>query len=819
MKRLGALAALLVGLAGAPALAGVWPTEIDRIARQLEASEATERRAAAGRLAGLPVQVARALLPRAVEDPDADVRLAAAAALVAHRLPPPEERILTWMNEQDARLRLAACQALQFGASAQAIPALSRALGDADPRVRQGAAVALGNTSLGDGVVALLGHLDDPTPEVRIAVVDALWKLGDARAVVPLAGKVQDATPEVRRAVVRALGELGDARATNALVLALRDANQDVRVDALISLGLLADPSALPALIPMIEPLNPPPVRRAALMAMGQIRTPKALELLVRALEHDEARDGQAPARDALVQAGAVAVPALLGVLAAPPSERTVAAAAEALGALRSPEARDPILGALRRGVLPAAAALRGLRGLRDPGALQAVLEHLDDRSGAVRAEARLTLEALLDGKTAQGQVVDPIAAMLADGKTPAAERPELVRLLGASGSPRAAALLAPLAATPPLRLAVIEALGSLADASDTRPLVAALEDESAQVRARAGAALALAGGDAEAILLLDRVASAQQQDRSALATALAGALGRASSPATFQRAAALLMQVDGPTRDAMLEGLGRAQAVEATAPLLRAVASADAADRRKAAESLGGRPEGRDALRGLLADPDSSVRASAAWALGSGGKAEDVPALLKVFADPVVTVAANAMTSVGRIVALVPSAREEATRALCQGLQDGRPHARAGALSGLRQARSRCEQGDPERRLLLHDPSPTARAAAADLLRAVPSAAPERDRRALSRCRREDPYGSVATRCAAREEPGAGEEPVVVLVVPDGKSVAAAEAPFALRLADQRVRHGVTDRRGVVFEGRAPAGLLRLEVPAVLSR
>jgi hypothetical protein len=58
-----------------------------------------------------------------------------------------------------------------------------------------------------------------------------------------------------------------------------------------------------------------------------------------------------------------------------------------------------------------------------------------------------------------------------------------------------------------------------------------------------------------------------------------------------------------------------------------------------------------------------------------------------------------------------------------------------------------------------------------------------------------------------------------VVLVVPDGKSQPAAAAPFALRLADRRVRHGVTDRRGAIFEAEAPGGPLSLEVPAALSR
>ncbi|HEU4535525.1 MAG TPA: hypothetical protein VFS00_15460, partial [Polyangiaceae bacterium] len=98
----------------------------------------------------------------------------------------------------------------------------------------------------------------------------------------------------------------------------------------------------------------------------------------------------------------------------------------------------------------------------------------------------------------------------------------------------------------------------------------------------------------------------------------------------------------------------------------------------------------------------------------------------------------------------------------------------------------------------------------------AAPSAVPDRDRAALHRCRHDDPYGSVAARCSPRPPRAkAPEEPVTVLVVPDGQSRPAPAAPFALRLADGRTRHGLTDRRGAVFERRAPRGPVALGVPA----
>jgi hypothetical protein len=129
---------------------------------------------------------------------------------------------------------------------------------------------------------------------------------------------------------------------------------------------------------------------------------------------------------------------------------------------------------------------------------------------------------------------------------------------------------------------------------------------------------------------------------------------------------------------------------------------------------------------------------------------------------------------------------------------------------------RARCGDGAPERAALIYDPAPVARAAAAELVATVASPAAERDRAALHRCRHDDPYGTVAAHCAPHAPaPDATAEPATVLVVPDGASRPAPEAPFALRLADGRVRHGLTDRRGAAFERRAPRGPLALDVPA----
>ncbi len=816
----GVAAAALVALAAlaGPAGAAVWPTEPDRVAQHLASPDAADRRAAARELAGLPAALAAPLVKSALADPDVEVRIAAAAAAVAHRLEGAPDAVVPWLNEADVRLRLAACQVIRPAPSERAAAALGRVLGDGDANVRRAAARALGNATHPDAALPLLGHLDDAVPEVRTAVVEALARSGDGRAVVPLLGKIQDSAPEVRRAVARALGELGDARATSSLLLALRDPNVDVRIEALGALGQLGDATAVLAIAPLVEPPQPHALRRAALAALARLGTDRALAALAAALAFDEdTPGGQTPARDALVAAGRKAVPVLLATLGSARSERALAAAALALGALGAAEAREPIARALKAGALPPGPALRALALVGDTSALPAALELLAHPSAPVRAEARAAAEALLDPRRPDGRAVDPIAALLFAPQTRADERPALLRLLGRTGSPRAAALVAPFARSNDmaLRLAALDALGSLGPGGGhDRALLEAAGDDDPAVRARAATALGAAAGEATLAEILRRLGSTEEQDRGALAAAAAAALARATSPRVAESAAALAPLAEGPTRDALFEGLGRMKHPLARAALARAARSPAPADRRKAAELLG-EPGDAPLLRALAADADAGVRAGALWSLGAAGDASDLDLVARRLGDDAPAAAANAAAALAPLAERAGAAAR-AQGPLCAALRDGRSYVRAAALTALGQLRARCGDGAPERAALLYDASPVARAAAAELLATVASGAPERDRAALHRCRHDDPYGAVAARCAphpARAK--AAEEPVTVLVVPDGASRPQPEAPFALRLADGRVRHGLTDRRGAVFERHAPRGTITLGVAA----
>lgn len=233
---------------------------------------------------------------------------------------------------------------------------------------------------------------------------------------------------------------------------------------------------------------------------------------------------------------------------------------------------------------------------------------------------------------------------------------------------------------------------------------------------------------------------------------------------------------------------------------------------RAKVAEALAAHAAGRGALLRLLGDPDRRVRANAAWSLGGVGTERDLERLAALLREPDHAVAANAAAAIGRI-----AAREGAVAApaLCALLEDGRAYVLTNALAALRSTGLRCADAAAVDWQLEHHSSEEVRAAAARLIRdrGGPDGA-----RALSRCAAKDVSGSVAIECAAAKvspEPGNEARDVAVLVVATGQAEPAPSQPYALVRADGLIRCGTSDRRGGVWEARAPVGVLRLALPA----
>jgi HEAT repeat protein len=806
------LPVLLFGLSLAPrAESSIWPNAVVRVERQLKSDDVGQRRRAAQRIASLGQGAGRRLALAAMNDPDAEVRLAAQAAARQLGERGASAKVIPWLTDSDQRLRVAATELLAWSPHPRAITALGRALSDPDPVVRGLAASALGASGEADAVLPLLGHLDDSTPQVRRDVVLSLARLSDPRAVVPLIGKIQDSRPEVRHAVAFALGEFGDSRAASALVLALRDGDDSVRIAALDALGQLADPQSAVAIENVAAADDVPgPVRAAALSSLARLGTSHAIDRVVATLGTD---DSDAPALKALVSAGKKARPRLTSCVKTETNQRIADGCAMALGEVGDKSAAPLVRDALRRGAVSASAGLSALGTLAEPAYLPSVLEYLEAKDVTVRRAAVSAAAQMMHPAAPDGRAVEPIERALTRSKPGTSEFVALLQLLGRSGSPRAAKILVPFAENSDLlavRVAAIEALGHTSGAGADRALLTALDAEEGSVRMAAGIALWRSGSGATARALLDRLERAAEQDRVAVSLSLSGALSRSKDSQDLERAARMLAASRGGTRDALIEAIARHPAPAALSHLRKlAQTSVDSADRAKVAECLAARNDGHALLASLAEDADGAVRANALWSLGHVGRKADAQLLATAIADKDAAAAGNAATALGRLAARHKSAAS-LSGALCGALVSSRSAVRAGALSALHIARLRC--GDEERRLLAHDESEAVRAAAARVLVGGKGKEPLRDKRALAHCAAEEVSSAVAVRCVAKPEAlPKHTEAVGVFVVPMGEASPVPHSAFALQFADGSVRLGRSDRRGQVLELHAPRGELRL--------
>jgi HEAT repeat protein len=822
--RARALVTLTLLALASPANALVWPDVPQRVDRQLHSPDVATRRLGAAELTKLGIDQAAPLLDLALGDTDVEVRIAAAEAAMHLRWAPATEKVLPWLGDRDTHLRIRACEVARALPSPRAVPALSRALSDADAGVRSAASEALGEQASLDAVPPLLGKLDDPSPPTRIQVVRALAHLRDKRAVVPLVGKVQDSVSEVRREVARALGDLGDVRASQALLLQLRDNISEVRLEALRSLGRLRAADAVDAIAPLTQE-HTPIVRQTALEALGRIATPESIKVLVAMLGQGDDGTGSldhTPVRDAIVSAGAAAIPQVAAVLRMPTvSTTTATSAAWVLGELgnsTSEKVVDTIVAAMRRGVLPPAAALRALGHIGDPSAVPVVLEFALDPSPQVRGEALGAAALLLDPEKPDGRVVEPLVAALRDPRLATVERAQVATLLGRTGASRAAAPLVSLASAKDrqLRIAAIDALGVLGvdpSSSDVRDdvLVPLLSETDPQLRLHAALALSRAGGAKAREALFAKLATSEETDRAAVLTALGGVLARVPTPAAIQRLDHELELSAGADRDALLVAMARAKSPDAMPPLVRLSKSEFVEDRRAVAALLPARThaEASTLATTLLADTDATVRAQAAWSMGTIGDASAAPALLKLAQAGDMDTSIDATAALARIAAR--SAKTQAATWLCPLLDHTHPYVRANALVGLALSQARCGDGTKERRLLLFDDADVVRGSAA---RAVGRTDPE-DVRALESCAASDRSGTVARKCRTAFHPPASTAPLLVYVVAEDGVIPIPKSAYAIVLADGLIHVGTADRRGAVFDPVTPAGEVSLDRPS----
>ena len=663
---------------------------------------------------------ARAAMAAGLADPDADVR--ETARRLAARYPSDElvPALLHVLEDPDVAARADALDALAGTRSPDARRAIERALSDRNTAVRAHAVLALASAGA-DAVVALLDRVHDPEGDVRAAAADALGRIGDARAALALVGISQDPIPEVRLAATRALGSLPGEVAARALVGLVHDAMPEVRLAALRGLQEHPDPATVPTLAALARPdlatslAGRDEVARAAITALGGIDSSEARRALL-----DLALDPRAPRfRDAtsalLLHADRLRPD--VGAILPRVTRDNVEALSELLGRIGGDQVADALLDLLGRepassspGPVPGATAAmhralgrsgsdRALRALlerltasraswslRSPGCARGAVDPSLLEALSLWAEARHGLDPL---------AIDPLAEAL--GTLDLSCHPQfatMLRLLGLTGNDRAApALIAALRhPSAAIRVAAAQGLGRALSLAGLAPLLGAMSDGDASVRAAAATSLRAMPADALVPALVARWRDPSPVDRGALLLVLGHALAAGALPGPV-RSAHLPMLLDaasrGPwrTRAAGVRALGTV-ASSGDPAALQALTShaAVASDPRVslvAIEALGNLPSSTAASATLVAQlhPSRALapRAAAAWALRSAAPGS-VEALRSAIDEAPSPVAHNALAALSRVdPAAIDPALRDALRASARRIVDARPAAPTG--------------------------------------------------------------------------------------------------------------------------------------------
>jgi HEAT repeat protein len=182
-------------------------------------------------------------------------------------------------REAPAEVRAEAYRALlEVGASHA--DRVREACRDPDPVRREHALALAANLRLEGAFAEAVRALEDPAFPRRYVAAWALGELGHTGAVGPLVEALKRESGEVAKAVVRALVRLGP-EAVGPLLPEVPSLGAEGRGYAVRALGELRDPRALPVLLSLLADPADASGRADAAWALGQLGDPRAGEALL----------------------------------------------------------------------------------------------------------------------------------------------------------------------------------------------------------------------------------------------------------------------------------------------------------------------------------------------------------------------------------------------------------------------------------------------------------------------------------------------------------------------------------------------------------
>jgi HEAT repeat protein len=460
---------------------------------QLSTGEPDARRAAIVALGRIGDRRAVEPLIGLLNEQDRELRVAVASALARLGDTRAFEPLLPMLGDSDVAVRQAVVGALNSIGHADMASRVCELLDHPDPLLRESAVKIAGYFGYSECADALLARCSDTDEAVRAAAIEHLPYFDDSRALQTFAAVLEKDTPRARAAAAQALGSVPGADAQKLLSHAAADSDMWVRYFAVTSLGRHGDRNALDTLARIAAGDTAPPVRIAAIEAIGGIGGNGALEIL-RPLIADEGDIGLAAigATGSLRSEQAVAI--LRDVLRSRDAVRRTAAV-EAIAACGGTEAIEPLQWTASSD--DDEAVVRG--------ALSGLGTIANSNTAASNAAVR-ALVALLSDSTRRNAAMD-VAGRLA---------PTAIPVLAESLSTD----------DPPVRRGVVEALGRLSHSVASAYLQRALSDADAAVRREAIRALSRLGTRG----LTRRFAAMSETDCSqAVRQAAAAALSRQS--------------------------------------------------------------------------------------------------------------------------------------------------------------------------------------------------------------------------------------------------------------------------------------------------
>jgi len=459
------------------------------------------------------------------------------------------------------------------------------------------------------------------------AFLDLLYAKREERMVSLRLGRhMRDAFSATGKRVVAALAKIGPP-AVDVLLQVLQPKSSDGEWAASAEAVAGLDDSG--RLDPFVRYLgiHSRGIRAWAAEALGCIRDSRAIGCLVAALA-DEEYDTQRAAMVALRELGGPAVDPLIGILQDGQSS-VRESAAEVLGWIRNPRAREPLIRVLADGEPKVrCAALRALGSLGDPGLAERIGPALRDADSAVREHAAAAL-----GKVGGGRALELLTPAYEDAD--ADVRWSVVRALQGLGAAAVPVLVRALAdpGYPGIRSDAAKFLGEIADRRAVEPLLTALCDPSDIVREHAARALAAIGDPAAVEPLIRALADETREVRSQAVRSL----GELRDPRAVEPLVGMFTDEDEYLRDCAAEALASIGDRASFEPLVRMMGDESSDVRRTVAAALRA-VGGTDAVPHLvraLGDPDSGVRWQAASALADLADARAAEPLKTALSDP----------------------------------------------------------------------------------------------------------------------------------------------------------------------------------------